>query len=121
MSIICCVLNLPHKNLRLALPVIQRLLLRGQRRDVGLVEAALDEPVRGARGEHEQFLHPLRLREAGHMVEDDLAVAAVAALRVHREAGQFGGGLVGERVQRGAADDAVVVFQHHEARDFALQ
>ena len=81
--------------------------------DIGFVEAALDEPVRGARGEHEQFLQCLGLGDADHVVEDGLAVAAVAALRVHREAGQFGGGLVGERVQRGAADDAVVVFQHH--------
>ena len=52
-------LNLPDKHLRLPLPVIQRLLLRGQRGNIAFDKAALDEPVRGARGEYEQFFQLL--------------------------------------------------------------
>ena len=47
-----------EEDLRAALPVVERLLLLGQRLDVGGAEALLEEPVRGMRGEGEDAAQP---------------------------------------------------------------
>ena len=53
-----------------ALVVVQRFFLFRQLADVSLPEIALDEPVRGARGQHEQLFHALRPGQTAHVVED---------------------------------------------------
>ena len=75
----------------------------------------------GAGGEHEQFFHAPCLGDRDHVVEDGFAVAAVAAVCFHREAGQFGGSFVGKWIECGATDDAVIVFQHHETVNLLFQ
>ena len=93
------------KNFRFSLTVIQRLLLRKKCGDIALDKAALDEPVRCACGEHEQFFHFLRLGDAYHVVEDSLAIAAITALRHDCKTGyakaEHGGHAIVEVLQQG--------------------
>ena len=93
-----------EKDLRTAAPVVQRLALRGQRVDVAGAEALLEEPVRGVRGQREQLAQLERLGALLAGVQQPLAVARVAILGRHREAGELGALVLGERIERGAAD-----------------
>ena len=61
-----------------------------ERGDVALLEATLDEPVPGARGEHEQALDAGLARPALDMPQQAVARARVAVFRMHGEAGQLG-------------------------------
>src|SRR5450759_1936528 len=69
-------LKLFHQYLGAPLPVVERFFRLGQRSDGGLGEAALDEPVRGTRGEHEQFPEAELARFDFAVLQQLLAVAA---------------------------------------------
>src|ERR1051325_8155019 len=109
-----------EKDLRAALPVVERLLLLGQRLDVGGAEALLQEPVRGVGGQREDAPQPETARPLLAGLEQPLAVAFLAIAVGHREAGELGALVVGIRIQRGAADDHAVVLDHQEVADLGL-
>ncbi|MNI67000.1 hypothetical protein D3C73_1226020 [compost metagenome] len=66
--------------------------------DGGRHEAALDEPVRRARGQHEQPLGAGGARTRLHVAQQDFAFAGALPFGVHDQAGHFGHLLVGEGV-----------------------
>ncbi len=103
------------------LPVVQSLFLHRQVGDLGGFESALAKPVRGASGQHEQPLQALLAGAAFDMAQQGVGAAAVAVARVHGDAGQFAHALLGERIERGAADDGAVAFQQDEAFDLHFQ
>src|SRR5262245_58535410 len=91
-----------EEDLRAAAQVVERLALLGQRADVGGAEALLDEPVRGMRGQREYAaqLEALRTLLAGF--QQALAVAGVAHVRRHRQAGELRALVVREGIERRA-------------------
>src|SRR5207302_623587 len=88
-----------QKDLRTAPPVVERLALRGQRRDVPGTKALLEKPVRGMRRQREELAQLQRLGALLAGMQQPLAVARVAILGRYREAGEF-------RALRGAKADA---------------
>src|SRR5881394_2324355 len=109
-----------QKDLRTALPVVERLPLLGQRLDVGGAKALLEEPVRGVRGEGEDAPQPQAARALLAGLQQPLAVPGVAVAVGDREAGELGALVVGVWVQRRAADDDAVVLDHEEVADLRL-
>src|SRR6266571_9301401 len=110
-----------HENLRASLVVVQLLLFLRQRRYRRLGEAALDEPVRRARREHEELLHPVGARLGLDVPQQALPIALVAMIRPNREAGELARTGAQERVERRTADDDPIVFDDGKARDLALE
>src|SRR5688572_21607723 len=109
-----------EEHLRAAAPVVERLALLGQRGDVGGAEALLDKPVRGVRGQGEQAAQLEALRALLARLQQPLAMSGLAHARRDGEAGELGVLVSGIRIQRGAADDAVVVLDDEEVADLGL-
>src|SRR5713101_2153889 len=110
-----------HQNLRAPLVVEQLLLFLRQRRYRSLGKAALDEPVRRSRREHEELLHPVGTRLGLDVPQQALPIALVAVIRPHREASELARTGAQERVERRTADDDPVVLDDGKARDLALE
>src|SRR5688572_11356014 len=110
-----------HEHDGSALVVIELSLLSRQVRYAAFDETALDEPVLRARGEHEDPLQLLFARPRLDLGQQALTRARAAKVRVHGEAGELARSLLGEGIERGAADDHAVVLEHHEAPDLALE
>ena len=83
-------------------------------------EAALLEPVRRARGQHEQLRHAGRAGAVFHVLQDAFAVALGLRVRAHGQARHLGHLRFRERVQRGAAEDDAVVLDHGKLFDLAF-
>ena len=64
--------------------------------------------MRGAGGEYVEGLQPERAGTLLDALQQLVATATVAVLRVDRQAGQFAGIRVGDRVQRRTGDDQAV-------------
>ena len=77
--------------------------------------------MRGAGGEYVEGLQPERAGTLLDALQQFVATATVAVLRVDRQAGQFAGIRVGDRVQRGAGDDQAIALDDAELADLALQ
>src|SRR5690606_35843842 len=107
--------------LRIALVVVQRSTRRRQTLDTASLETALLEPVRGARGEHEQGFQALRARALFDACEQFVATPAMTVVRAHRQTGQLAGIRVGDGIKRSAGDDQAVTFDDAELFDLALQ
>src|SRR3970040_2753956 len=114
-------LNPLHQHDRAPLVVVERAFLAWQLAHAHFLEAALHEPVLGARGEHEQALQLRAARARFDLGQQPLAGARVAEIGMHDEAGELTRALAGERVERGAADCQLIVLEHHEAPDFPLE
>src|SRR5574341_1064647 len=108
-------LNPLHQDDRAPLVVVERALLARQLAHAYLVEAALDEPVLGPRGEHEQALQLGAARARPDLGQEPRAGARVAEGGMHGGAGELRRPVVGEGRGRGAADRELVVLEHHEA------
>src|ERR1700682_3500465 len=106
---------------RAPLPVVEIALLFGKRRRIAFDEPALDEPARGARGEHEQARKPELASALLDLVQERLAVPFAAEIGIHRQRGELARLFRRERVQRGAADNDAIVLCHHEALDLHLE
>src|SRR6185503_8847902 len=109
-----------QKDLRAALPVVERLPLLGQGLHVGSAEALLEEPVRGVRGERENAAQPQAARPILAGFQQPLAVARVAVAIGDRQAGELRALVARVRVQRRAADDHAVVLDDEEVADLGL-
>ena len=105
---------------RLALPVVHVLAVLGQVIDAGLHEAALQEPVRGARRQHEQLLEAGGARAVLEVLQQALAIALCLRIGADGQASRFGHLLGRERVQRSTAEDHAVMFDDGEVVDLAL-
>src|SRR6478735_2960174 len=101
-------------DLRLALVIVERLLLVREVPDRGRAKAALEEPVRRLGGEHEEACELEAPRALLDLVQQRLAVAFAAEIRVDGERRELADALLGERVERGAPDDVVVVLGDDE-------
>src|SRR5260221_2525882 len=91
-----------HEYLRPAVVVVERLLALRQPARLGLHEAALDEPMRGARGEDEDRLETHRARLRFRVGEQALAAPAVAVEGIRRERREVRGLAVREGIERRA-------------------
>src|SRR5450759_5506556 len=78
-----------HQDLGAPLPVVERFFRLGQRSDGGLGEAALDEPMRGTRGEHEQLPEAELARFDFAVLEQLLAITPALVFGPHRQRRQF--------------------------------
>src|SRR5712691_4792706 len=110
-----------HENLRAPLVVVQLLFFLRQRRYRRLGKTALDEPVRRARREHEELLHPVGARLGLDLPQQALPIALVAMIRPNREAGELARTGAQERVERRTADDDPIVFDDGKAGYLALE
>src|SRR5688572_26435800 len=110
-----------EKDLRAPSPVVKLLATLGQCVHRRRAEALLEKPVRGMRGEREKLAQLEVLGALLARFEQPLAVARVAVPGVDREAGEFPALVVGERVQRRAADDASVVLDNQEVPDLGFE
>src|ERR1700757_4329886 len=109
-----------HEYLRTPIPVVFLLARLGQPFRVDLLEAAFDEPMHRARGEHEYRLHPQRLCAMFDSLENPVAVALALNLRRYRERGTFRGAGFRIGIQRGAAENDSVVLDDRISGDVAL-
>ncbi|CAM5620330.1 hypothetical protein SSTU70S_01056 [Stutzerimonas stutzeri] len=89
--------------------------------DADRLEAALAEPVGGARGEHDELLQPQLARTLLDAFEQLVAAPAVAVFRVDSQTGQLAGIRIGDRIERRAGDDQPVALDDAELLDLALQ
>src|SRR5437660_12860746 len=110
-----------QKDLRTAPPVVERLALRGQRRDVPGTKALLEKPVRGMRRQREELAQLQRLGALLAGMQQPLAVARAAILGRYRRAGELLALRVGKRVERRAAADRAVVLDDDEVADLGFQ
>src|SRR5437868_13892360 len=94
-------------DLRLALVIVERVLLVRAVGDRGGAKAALEEPVRRLGGEHEEAGELEAARALLDLVQQRLAVAVAAEIRVDGQRGELADALLRERVERRAADDVV--------------
>src|ERR1700744_2908529 len=78
-----------HQHERFALPVVEPATVFGQVVDRDLDEAALEEPVLGARGEHEDAREATRPRALLDALEEAFAVAGALRFGCNREARHF--------------------------------
>src|SRR6185503_2727571 len=106
---------------RLALVIVEGLLLLRQVGDGCAAKAALQEPVGRAGGEHEQAreLEPPCARL--DLAHQRLAIPYAPEIRVHRQRRELSDPLVRERIERRAADDVVIVLRDDEPLDLRLQ
>src|SRR6185369_3110258 len=84
-------------------------------------EALLQEPVRGVRGKRKELAQLLRLGTLLAGARQSLAVARVAIVRRHREAGELGALRLRKRIERGAAADRAVVLDDDEVADLRFE
>src|ERR1700744_37521 len=109
-----------HEYLRTPIPVVFLLARFGQPIGVDLLEAAFDEPVHGARGEHEYRLDAECLCAMFDSLENPVAIALALNLRRYRERRQFGGAGFRIRIQRGATENDSVVLDDGIGGDVAF-
>src|SRR5688572_8420022 len=103
------------QNDRAALQVVECAPLARQHVHRRFLEPALDEPVFGARRQHEKLFEFSPPRPAFDLAQQALAGAVIAEVRVHGEAGEFAGALLRKRVERGTRHDHAIVLQNDEA------
>src|SRR5689334_9424235 len=108
-------------NLRLALVIVERLLLLRQVGNRSDAKAALDEPVRGLRRQHEQLRQLELARALLDLAHQRRAVTLAPKIGMDRECRQLAQALGREGVQRRAADDVIVVLGHDETLDLAFE
>src|SRR5206468_10302462 len=101
-------------DLRLALEIVERLLLLWQVGDGCVPVAALEEPLRGAGREHEQVVELELPRASLDLVHQRFAVTFAAEIRMHRERCELADSFIEECIQRGASDDHSIVLGDHE-------
>src|SRR5262245_18932089 len=109
------------QNHRAPLPVVHRLLGRRQLPDPSLLEAVLDEPVRGPRRQHEQAPDPLSMRLGCDAFKQASAVSGIAIIGVHREARQFPGFRARIGIQLRTAHDHGVALHDAESANFHFE
>ena len=112
--------ELLDEDQRLTLPVVHMLPVLRQVVHGCRDETALQEPVRGARGEHEQLAQAGGARAVFHVLEQPLAVALRLRIGTDDQAGHLGHAFGRERVERRAAEDHAVVLDHREVVDLAF-
>lgn len=94
------------------------------RRQVGhrrQLKPMLPKPMRGLRGQREQLFQAQAPRLGLDIVQQPFAPVFAPVVGMQREAGQLAHGFFRVRVQRGAAYDHAVAFDHAERMDFGLQ
>src|SRR5258708_32459105 len=93
---------------RLALVIVERLLLPRQVGDLPDPDPAFEKPMCGLGREHEELPELEFPRARLDLVHQRFAITFAAEVRLHGERGQFAQLVLGERVQRRAADDVAV-------------
>src|SRR6201996_9482085 len=109
-----------HEYLRTPIPVVFLLARFGQPFGIDLLEAAFDEPVHGARGEHEYRLDAECLCAMFDSLQNSIAVALALNLRRYRQCRQFRGAGFRIGIQRRATENDSVVLDDGIGGDIAF-
>src|SRR5205823_15059721 len=99
---------------RFPLVIVERLLLMRQLGDGSGAKPALEEPMRRPRRQHEQLGEPQLARSLLDFLHQRFAITFALEVGMNRQRGELAHPLFWKRVERGAADDVIVVLRADE-------